>query len=736
MPFTSDAANNLLWTPFDNKCINKHNLENKVSNDEFLTKCFSQPFFKNTDLTEDRLGLFDDDPITKEETNKILNEEADKYSVFLSWLDKFENHKVYTLSGNSGTGKTTLLYQLKKEITRYEWTIVDLNKPIDKIDWLGDISTSICKSNSATRKTFAAILNEIHQRVFDEKSNDKKVVKIYNNLNFLIRNYERRFQNSYLSGFTLFNNLCKIFNSNTYDSNKKVETSAQLFEQFFLNDKDTDDYALLGKAMDILLLILRCTDNSIEQKHIIVFDNFERFIAEDEIYNDEINKIRVKLASYDVRINKKSNHDLKFKFIMSMRCSTARICGIKLHPSDEEPSNIDISSWFSIGDILTKRIDWFNQLNINNDNYRLLSQIASDSRKHKDGDLTGLKMFLDPLFNDNKRLLVEFLGIIIENKKNNEKFDYEFFINKYKETWNLGTSISRCAARNIIKGIVLFKLKNIDSFFKNIEAYKEDDTKKDIKPGIGLPRRILTILYNKVTTTNNEMLFSELIAELYATTSVNISKWRSDGYKDRRKLLSKILYHMSFCNRRENDWIQLIDLQLDEANNKLKIKNPAEMEQCLYDNFEDFKISIMPAGIAYLKYIVPTFEYFSIRYLKNYCPLFATVPDDKDTIKNVDVKSFQCYKIIKKIQEQAALCIANINDNNIKYKTKKGNNLLHAERIIDSHCFFLNNFMAYIQEVYIEKSTTTDIQAENYRKLITEIQLIKNDYKSIERKKQ
>ncbi len=49
MPFTSDATNNLLWTPFDNKCINKYELENKVSNDEFLTQCFSQPFFKNAD---------------------------------------------------------------------------------------------------------------------------------------------------------------------------------------------------------------------------------------------------------------------------------------------------------------------------------------------------------------------------------------------------------------------------------------------------------------------------------------------------------------------------------------------------------------------------------------------------------------------------------------------------------------------------------------------------------------
>lgn len=735
MPFTSDAANNLLWTPFDNKCINKYELENKVSNDEFLIQCFSQPFFKNADLIEDRIGLFDDDPMTKEEESRILREESDKYGVFLSWLDKFENHKVYTMSGNSGTGKTTLLHQLKKEITKYEWTIIDLNTPIEKIDWLGDISTTIYKSNCATRKTFAAILNEIHKKIFDENSSNDKVLRIYNNLKSLIENYNCRFRNSYLAGCNLFNRLYKTFNNSEYSFNEKVEESAKLFEEYFSNDYDTDDYALLDKSMDVLLLILRCVDRSIVQKHIIVFDNFERFIAEDEIYNNEINKIRIKLAGYDVRINKQSNHDLKFKFIMSMRCSTARICGIKLQPSDEEPSNIDISSWFNIEDILTKRIAWFKQLNIDNDSYKLLSQIASDSRKHKDGDLTGLKLFLDPLFNDNKRLLVEFLGIIIENKKNDEKFDYEFYINRYKDIWNFGTSISRCAARNIIKGIVLYKLKNIDSFFKNIEAYKEDEEKEDVRIGIGLPRRILTILFNKVATTNNEMLLHELVAELYVTKDVNISQWRSDKYKNTRKLLSKILYHMAFCNRRENDWLQLIDLQLDDADDKLIIKNPTEMEESLYDNFEKFKISIMPSGIAYLKFIVPSFEYFSIRYLKNYRPLFATVPDEKDTVRNIDVKTFQCYKIIKKVYEQAALCIANINDNNIKYNTKKGNGLLHAERIINSHCFFLDNFVAYIQEVYIEKSTTTITQVENYRKLIAEIQLIKNDYKNIERKK-
>lgn len=731
MPFSSKIANDLLWTPFDNKSVNGYGLFDKVTENEFLEECFSQPFFQNTSFKEDVLGLFDDSPVTISDIKYSIKEEKEKFDIFLKWLGMFENHKVYTLSGNSGTGKTTFLHYLKSTIKNYSWTILDVSNSPEKFDWLGDTFTVVKKYDRATRKTFTAILNQIHNLLFNEDSESDKITNIYNNLYSVIENYKQRLKKSRVAGCTLFNDLCIVFSKENLSIEDKVEESATLFSQYFLNDENDDDYALLDKAMDVLLIILRSTDDGFYRRHIIVFDNFERFVTQDEIYNNEINEIRKKLANYDLRINNKNNHFLKFKFIMAIRCSTARICGIKLHPADENPSNMDISSWFHIDDILKRKMEWFKKLSIENTNYDLVRQITGDLRQCKNGDLTGLKLFLDPLFNDNKRLTVDFLGIIIENKENKEKFDYLSCLNKYLENWEINSDISRCAARNIIKGVVLFKLKNIDDLFKNLKALKEDETKQFLEIGTGLARRILTILYNKTLRSNDDILLSEVISELYSTNDI-LNNWRRDSYSKKRKTLSEIIFHMASYNRRDNDWIQFIDLQHDDMNKKLKISNVKEMESVLYEDFEKFRIAIMPAGVAYLKYIVASFEYFSVRYIKKYQPLFSTVPSQNDIEQTDDVTSLLCYKIINDVKNSALRCIDNIHDNNLKINIKKGW-LTHAERIVNFHCFYIDNFISYVQEVYINNPQTSQRAKEKYSLLLEKLCELKNEYRTVKR---
>lgn len=732
MPFSSKVANDLLWTPFDNKSINSYGLFNTVKDEEFLFDCFSEPIFNNSSISQDGGVLFSDCPDTSEDIERKIKNDEQKYNIFTDWLESFDNDKVYTLSGNSGTGKTTFLHHLKDVYTEYEWVILDVSSSPERFDWLGDIHTVVKNYERATRKTLTAIIQEIHRIIFDECSEGNKLLYIHNNLLNIVKNYNSNFKDKYIAGDSLIKQISTVFETEN-DTKLRVEKCAKAFSEYFA-EQSIDDYLLLDKAMDVLLLILRCNNTDPTRRFIVVFDNFERFVTQDEIYNNEINQIRKRLAVYNIRINKANNHNFKIKFIMAIRCATARLCGIKLHPADENPSNLDISSWFSIDDIIDRKIDFYKKKSITNENFELVQRIAGDLRMCANGDLTGLQLFLSPLFNDNKRLLIDFLGIIIEDLDNNEKFDYVNNLDKYKKNWAIDTDISKCAARNIIKGIVLYKLKNIDDLFKHMKVVNEIGKNK-IDLGAGLARRILTIVYNKSLNSNNEIALNEVLQELYATDNIS-QKWRSRNYKGRRKDISEILFHMASYNRRDNDWIQFIDLQYDAIDKKLRIKDTNEMETLLYNDLENFKITIMPAGVVYLKYIVASFEFFSVRYTKDYQPLFSTVPtiQEMEKTSTKKIEGLKCLKLITRVKEKTFECMDNIKDHNLRIQIKKGY-FTHQERIINYHCFYLNNLILYIQELYINNSEVSQSNKEKYQILIDNIISIRNDYKKYKKGK-
>lgn len=660
MPFSSDVANCLLWTPFDNKSINRYNLHSKLTEDIFLNQCFSEPCFKNSvNYVLDDINTDDNDvSFTVDEIHQALKEEKSKYKNFMNWLDTFENHKVYTLSGNSGTGKTTFLHKLKQISSEYVWTIIDVSIAPDKFDWLGDISTKVSNYDQAFRKTFSAVLNEIHRIIFDEKSeSENKLNIIHNNLLNIVSKYNQIFKNKYIAGCSLYNKLSTIFGCKDCDNTERVVRSAEVFQDYFKNTPSDDDRELLDNALDILMIALRCLDSDINTRHIIAFDNFERFLSQDEIYNDEINQIRQALATNDLRVNKNCNHDLKFKFIMAIRCSTARICGVRLQQADEKESNLDISSWFSMEDIIRLKMDWFRENNIKDDNFNLTKQITGDLRKCKNGDATGLKLFLDPLFNDNKRLMVDFFGIILEGKDNKEKYNYTTYVEDYRKNWDIDTSLTRCAARNIIKGLVLYKLKHIDDLFKNLKSVSENPINKEPDIGTGLARKMLTLIYNKTITEREEILLSDIIEELYASRNISVD-WYTDEFASKRRSISQIIFHMISYNRRNNDWIQFIELQHEDTKNKIKIKTAFDMEKILRNDLEKFHVSIMPAGVAYLTYIAPSFEFFSVRYCKNYKPLFSSIPDVSIMENNINVKNLECYKIVETVKNVPSVAYA------------------------------------------------------------------------------
>lgn len=736
MPFTSDIANCLLWTPFDNKSINNYDLFSKTTTEEFLNKCFSHPFFDvegNREYSIDYKNTEDSDfSTTLDDVKYSMYIQSKHCKTFLNWLEQFDNNKVYTISGNSGSGKTTYIRHLEHTLKEYEWTVIDVSSRSKNITWIQDITTRVTRYSFAFRKTYAAMLRQIQKITFgiSNKNGEKsKYSLIYDNLNMLINNYRERFQDELVSGSTLFEMLIKVFKENDNEKNIVIECG-KVLKEYFANTDDDEDDALFDKALDALLLVLRCANKDEHKRHIIVFDNFEKFIYDDELYNSEIDAIRRNLAENAERVNEPSNHNCKFKFIMAIRCSTARLSCIRLDPADENPSDLDISSWFDINDIIFRKIQWFEENSVINPNFELTKQISGDLRKCQNNDLTGLKLFIDPLFNDNKRLIIDFIGIIIENHDNVEKFDYVSGVKAYKKNWEYNTDITRCAARNIMKGLILNKLKNSDMLFKHLKGYSVNVLDENITSGLGLSRKILTILYNHTIENNDEISLSVILSELYSTRNIS-ADWTSDQFAKRRETLSEILYYMTSYNRRKNDWIQFIDLQYGCCGEKVLIDSKEQLEELLTEKLDDFKVTIMPAGIAYLKYIVQSFEYFAVRYCKIYKPLFMLVPTKDEMIgENINFQSFPCYKTIEFVKNQALTCISQIQDNNLKIKIKNGN-LSHVERIVNSHRSYINNFIEYIRELYIN-NIEIDIEVRrNYQKLIDEIAILRNEYAQI-----
>src|SRR5699024_12478770 len=85
----------------------------------------------------------------------------------------------------------------------------------------------------------------------------------------------------------------------------KIEKVAEIFQKY-VNGKmvkiNQNDNQIIN-ILNILLLTVRCLFENPEIKFIIVFDNFELFILQNDIYNGDIEAIRLLLYSFIRNIN-------------------------------------------------------------------------------------------------------------------------------------------------------------------------------------------------------------------------------------------------------------------------------------------------------------------------------------------------------------------------------------------------------------------------------------------------
>lgn len=731
MAYTSRIANQLLVTPFDDKSAVPKETSNKLTGKEFCDHCYSHPKFEQKSfqkcISED---FKDEDSDSFTNYNEIINQEHQQkvaYDNFKIWLNNFENCKVYTINGNAGTGKTTFINYKKYKEKNIKWIILDIHLARSFDEWVCDIRTDILHFELAQSKVYGSIMNTLWELIFQGLDEDENysIEIVYNNLKKIVENYKTRFAKQYPSGRKLLEGLSKTIEKKG-SIFTKVESSAELFK-VYVNGQVGEEGKGIVDILNVFLLILRCLADDLEEKYIIVFDNFERFIAKDELYNKDVDKIRLLLTSYIKRLNQKgSMHKNYFKFAMAIRDSTARMCGVRLHASDAEASNLDLGGWYDTTDIIFLKKNWYVSKQIPIENSDIVEQITGDLRVCSDQTVTGLKLLIDPLFNDNKRLIIDFIGSMVElpgNEKN---------IKTYINLWREDTSQSRFAARSVIRGMILNELESKpDKLFEHLKTYST----KNENNGIGDARKILTILYNNIQKENkNEMPLISVLSHLFCRKDVE-KVWNDEKNIAKKKSISEILFYMNSYNRRENDWIQFIDLQFKNSNSEIVVENAEKLEEIITNHMKNCTIHLMPAGRAYLMYIVASFEFFSLRYIPNYEPLFTLIPTPDEIMRYNSVKELPCYKKIEGVIKFAEHCIDLLirKEDTIKiFLDNSSNGKYHSTRIIQQHKAYIEAFIKYIRDKFCCSVTVNSLARSKYEALCREITCKKNQYTKYE----
>ena len=718
MSYESKFANILLSSPFDKKAEAGPQVRRLLTENEFFRYCYSYPQFESKTIRhhDDELISADNYYQIEKELKDLWKKQEGYYGNFINWLHNKMTDGVYTVSGNAGTGKTTFVNYLSSEIIDLRWVILNMSTASNTIVWLNDHMTNLTDFKLAYKKIYSAILEYIKKRLFDvdADTDDEYCMMVTKGFETLLNNYKAKFGNSFRLKNRFFDGVCDIFDKEI-ERKIAIENIAGYFVSYFDWLFSSNDFSReLSPLLEIFLIFLRCI-NVDDKMTAVVFDDLERFVCDDELYNEEIDEIRKNIANYARNLDRGNNRNNSlFKFIMVIRNKTARMMGVRLQSADNLAKNLDISEWYDLDDIINKKESWLYSHHIAVGDIDYLKLITADCKVCKSGEITGLKKFIEPLFNNNKRLLIDFLGVIIEKPSNRA------YIDQYVKLMNEDDKICRFAARSLIRGLILKSLEEVDSLFEHLIAYGEKRTL-----GIGITRKILTVLHNLTLNGANNILLTDIVANIVNQKNVDYFFDADNGELDE---FAQSLFYMNSYNRRTNDWIQFVDIQIRNQYEKTTINEWEMLKDLICKKYKDIYLNIMPAGEAYLRYIVASFEFFSLRYAEPYEPLFTLVPNQDEFKQCKAPTEFKCYKKIREVSNKAFDCIKNINDN-LRLRWERGaHGALHKDRIKQSFYDYIDKFM------YMLRYKCVDVDGKEYdglSDLVVEIEKVRDFFKAV-----
>lgn len=740
----NSIASALLYVPFNKDYVVDDTVKGMLSEEEFFEHCFVEmDIIKEIENTRQmRREEFEEgeEGISGEELRreKLAELESIKDSIynFNRWI-KDSGNAVYCIKGNAGCGKSTYLHYLRYiyKNASIKWEIIDIQKSRECVDVLNR-KLQIPKFQMLDYKVISAMLDNILQYVFIRDNNRFDFEMIKNRLCKLYQSYRDKIQEDFPDDITkLFFDNSPLFNMEIDEIEKSnIEDYANNIYKYLDNLINNENaFMILANLWSVYMCILNALDN--QEKHIIAFDNFERFIGADEICNKQlwnfIETLRHLLQSCE---EFDTNFHEHFQMILFMRNTTSRMGNLPLQLVDFGGHELDLSNWFPINRIIDKKIKWYKTNLIEIPNSKLIDLILGDASFDGKG-MRSLQTKLSMLFNNNKRTLILLLSHAIND---DNKIYLEKFRKFTEDTKPNHISLNKFAGRSIIIRLLLDELQK-DHFFRNI--FVEDD--EETYQRLGIARKLLTILYNySLTHHQGYMPIDDLIREFRNEGNQSIERFFDANYQGERSVISKILYHMNYYNSRKNEWIQFVDIQYNVNNDNMVfyVEDANALEKMIEDYHSEIGIRIMLAGKAYLHYLVQSFEYFACRIdrrkKKEIPPLLTLIPEEEELNNCTDVLNLEFFNIIDKVFEDASNCIMRMqgisdNDRILYRRTAHSLQKKHSNRIIDSHRGYINNFQQCIKKKYEDISLSNDNEVK-LQKIYEELDERKRRYTQLQ----
>lgn len=751
--------NLLLAVPFNDDYKIAPEIRKQLTSEEFFENCFLKPaeddYLKKSLHKygeQDEIISFDQD-ILKEDIQKKLNQQEKEMAELEDWI-KSRQPDLYCLLGDAGAGKSTLLHYLKYkyEPKNIVFDIIDIQKATEEVKILNRV-IKVPEFYSLYAKSAAALIKHISDSLFVCNENDEDVidtnvsVDVINHVkNRFIESYRNRFPRDEVESFF------KLTYCNDVESYVICKQVAEILFNHMKHLLDSLDIKeVFSILLEIYIYILLCKDEI--HHHIVAFDNFERFIGVQEIYNKQLTDFVVDLRSIQNNITYNNRHlQYKYQLVICMRHTSVRMFTSK-QVTEFMPHRVDINEWFEPSSVIRKKLDWLKEHKIDIEGIKHIPAILQDMGESKNA-LRGLHFKISMLFNYNKRVIVTFLvnilrpsGLFRDQTKYIEKYDYF-----WNEDSKLSKNLSRFAARSIVYRMVLDSLRD-DGFFQCImvqEIKPKNSNVETVKrkwaysrSRLGFARKILTILHNYDSLYHQErgtsyMTLDDLLKELFPAAQNPLAMLFDKNNRNILNNIVQIMFYMNYYSPREQNWLQFIDIQYDIADTSnplytISIDDSSELVNLIRENHSNINIRITNAGKAYLYFVVYHFEYFACRNISiqgnDIPPLLYTIPTLEE-IEASNPENLTCIKIIKKVQNDALKCINKMSkDNNVIYFIKDGKKRLHSQRIINSHRGYLDNFVQCLRAFYSEELKQGNKYSQKINDIIDVIIRIRNNYK-------
>lgn len=748
---TKEAAiHRLLCVPYNDDYMAEGGIKDILTTEEFFENCFVHPQFhkeikellnEGSDEGEPEIDDFEIN-LEKLELVKRLDRQENEYSLLEQWI-KSRQAQIFCIRGDAGTGKTTFLNHLRYKYRNEPiyWNVVDIQKATQEVAFMY-YRIQIPDFHSIYSKSIAALLANLTNSLYPKDSDNRIILSDSADIIKRVAKYYRKKFDGYYPREEI-KNFFEGLDLREINPKSVCEECAfhikQWLEGILQEQPISQAYAII---LETYVFYAVCANET--EHHIIALDNIERFVGPDEIYNAQLTEFveetrRIQRAIFE-------NNHLSYQLMMFMRNTSVRMFTSR-QATELFSHTFDLSCWFDASEILQKKIKWYDSRGIDIEGKDILLAIINDMGSYGD-TLRGLHFKISMLFNYNKRLIVRFLMQLIYFPLN------ESYMNKFRFYWDeckeLKPSLNKFAARSIIYRLVLNALRE-DKFFVHIieqsGCSEGTDTAFD---GTGYARKILSILYlnylpyeeNPHDIERTYIRLDDLVNKLYTSSDNSMQLLLDPANSDRLDRLAQVLFYMNYYDVRRENCLHFVDIQYNHSSNSnIKISNYEQLKKYICENYASIKVRITNAGVAYLNYVVSSFEFFACKSItkkyhtlyfgqKDIPPLLCSVPT-VDEIKSNDISSLTCVKTITVVMKEALSCIQGLNgsQNPVGFQAKRYvKPKTHQERIMNAHRGFIDNFIECLRHLYKEAYREDEEFARKFNDFQWELLKLRNQY--------